>query len=565
MKSLVAKEIREAIQRLHAQGVWPGSHLTQAQDILDAIQDSLTNPDVKVHGDYSSPVALRLAKVLRASPMILAKQIAEDVVRPTKASQHFERVEVVAPGFMNFFLKAEALVGTLTTILKEGKKYGSGELFGGQKIMVEFISANPTGPLTLANGRGGFTGDTLAGVFQLLGATVEREYVLNDRGVQIETLAESVLRRWLIDQGVKIDFPENLYQGEYISDLVKELKLDQHKQVSVKDMIKFKQQVKSKALKLMIKDIQRVIEDKMQIQFDTYFSEASLFKTGEIEEMLSFLKQAELTYERDGAVWMKTTDFGDDKDRVLIKSDQETTYFLSDVAYHWNKFHVRKFTRVIDIFGADHHGYVARLQAAVEAMNRTGQFKTKPQLDVLIMQLVRLMNNGQEVRMSKRKGQFVTIEEVIDEAGIDAVRFFFLMYASNSHMDFDLELAKAKNEKNPVYYVQYAHARICSILKQIKKPPALDQIDLHMPEELYLAKHLLQYPDLLKKVSQDYGVHALPLYTIEVARLFHAFYTRCRVIENEVVNPSRYAVVRATQIVLQNALAVMGVSAPKEM
>lgn len=565
MKSLVAKELLESIQRLHTQGVWPGSDLAQAQPILESLQDQVATPDVAAHGDYSSPVALRLAKVFRASPMILAKQIAEDVMRPSKSNQVFEKVEVAAPGFLNFFLTSGALVTTVTEILEQDKTYGSTDLFKGQKILVEFISANPTGPLTFANGRGGFTGDVLVNLLKVLGAKAQREYYVNDRGVQIDTLAESVIRRWLIDQGMKVDFPENLYQGEYISDLVKALKLDTHTKTSVQELTKLKAGLKTKALKHMLKDIQRVITDKMGITFDEYFSEASLYKTGEVEEMLSFLKGAELVYEQDGATWMRTTNFGDDKDRVLIKSDGETTYYLSDVAYHWNKFHVRKFTWAINLLGADHHGYIGRLKAGVEALSRAGQFKEKPRMDILIMQMVRLMKNGQEVRMSKRKGQFITIEEVIDEVGIDAVRFFFLLYASNTHMDFDLQLAKEKNEKNPVYYVQYAHARISSILKQIKKAPAVTQIDLQAPAELALAKHLLQYPDLLKQMGQDFGVHALPQYTIEVARLFHAFYAKCRVIEDDTVNPSRYALIRATQIVLRNALSMMGISAPKSM
>lgn len=565
MKSLVAKEIQDAIQRLHTQGVWPASDLAEAQEILATIQDNLNTPDVKTHGDYSSPVALRLAKVLRASPMILAKQIAEDLIRPTKPSKTFDRVEVAAPGFLNFFLTSDSLVTTVTEILDQDKKYGTSDMFKGQKILVEFISANPTGPLTFANGRGGFTGDVLAHVLKSLGAKTQREFYVNDRGVQIDTLAESVIRRWLLTQGIKVDFPENLYQGEYISDLVKVLKLDVHTQASVQELTTLKKELKGKALKYMLKDIQGVIQDKMGIQFDEYFSEASLYKTGEIQEMLSFLKQAELVYEKDGATWMRTTNFGDDKDRVLIKSDGEMTYFLSDVAYHWNKFHVRKFTWAINLLGADHHGYIGRLKAAVEAMSIAGKFKDKPRMDILIMQMVRLMKNGEEVRMSKRKGQFITIEEVIDEVGIDAVRFFFLLYASNTHMDFDLALAKEKNEKNPVYYVQYAHARISSILKQIKTPPPIKHIHLQEQGELALAKHLLQYPDLLKKIGQDFTVHALPQYTIEVARLFHAFYAKCRVIEDEKVNPSRYALIRATQIVLKNALSMMGISAPKSM
>lgn len=565
MKSLMAKELQESIQRLHTQGVWPGTDWAQVEVVLAGLLEQIETPDVKAHGDYSSSVALRLAKALKASPMILAKQIAEDLLRPSKPSQYFERVEVAAPGFLNFFLKADALVTTVTEILEQEKKYGSCDLFKGQKILVEFISANPTGPLTFANGRGGFTGDVLVNLLKVLGAKTQREYYVNDRGVQIETLAESVIRRWLLDQGMKVDFPENLYQGEYISDLVKALKLDTHTKTSVQELTKLKAGLKGKALTYMLKDIQRVIQDKMGIQFDEYFSEASLYKTGEIEEMLSMLTHAELVYEQDGATWMRTTNFGDDKDRVLIKSDGEMTYFLSDVAYHWNKFHVRKFTWAINLLGADHHGYIGRLQAAVEAMSRAGKFKDKPRMDILIMQLVRLMQNGQEVRMSKRKGQFITIEEVIDEVGLDAVRFFFLMYASNTHMDFDLQLAKTQNEKNPVYYVQYAHARISSILKQIKKAPAITQIDLHAEAELALAKHLLQYPDLLKKVGQDFGVHALPQYTIEVARLFHAFYAKCRVIEDNRVNASRYALIRATQIVLRNALNLMGISAPKSM
>ncbi|MBI4406964.1 MAG: arginine--tRNA ligase, partial [Candidatus Kerfeldbacteria bacterium] len=428
-----------------------------------------------------------------------------------------------------------------------------------KKIMVEFLSANPTGPIHLGNGRAGFTGDVLVRVLRASGYDVIAEYIINDYGKQLDTLAESVLRRYLQLQGINIDYPEELYKGDYIKDLAGKVQLKDVKLGNANAMVEMRNEVKAWALEEMVKQIQDFVEHKLHIHYDVWKSERSLYDDKKVAAARAFLTKHELTYVADGATWFASTKFGDDKDRVITKANGENTYFFSDILYLFDKFEDRKIEHWIWYLGADHHGYENRMQAALTALGHAGK------LDIIFVQLVRLMFNGKEMRMSKRKGTFVTLEELVDEVGVDVVRWFFLMYDANTHMDFDLNLAREQSDNNPVFYVQYAYARICSLLAKAGQQ-APGPIQFVSDAEEQLAKQLFQLPDVVVDIAQQYGVHKLPQYAIEVARAFHRFYTMNRVIEADgSINVSRYQLVQATQVVLRNALLLMGITAPEKM
>ena len=482
-------------------------------------------------GHYSSNVAFRLAPVLKKKPMEIAKDL-ESRIRNLE-SGIFERVESVPPGFVNFWLKPEVLQNELKVILKQKSKYGS--LVVGRKLSVnlEFVSANPTGPLTMANGRGGFYGDVLANVLENAGHKVTREYYVNDTGNQVKLLGESILAA----EG-KIPDKEEYYKGEYI----KKLKGKSAKQATA----------------ILLKEI-KVSLKKAGIKHDNWFSEEkNLHKKGELKKTLEFLKKKGLVKEKDGAVWLKSSD------SVLVKSDSNPTYFLADLAYHYDKFFKRKFDLAIDIWGADHHGYAQRMKKGVEALGVNPE-----RLKILITQLVRLVSGGKEVRMSKRKGEFVTMDDLLEEVGSDAARFFFLMHSLDTHMDFDLDLAKEKSQKNPVYYAQYAYVRALNILNKITKKQQIttDLQLLTSDSEVKLMLELVKFPDLIAQTAKDHQVHRLTKYVIDVARALHNFYEKERVIgiENKDLEQARLALVSATKTVLENLFDVLGVSKPEKM
>ena len=509
----------------------------------------------KIYGDYATSVALKLAKIARKGPHDISYLISNQILAMTRDKHVFEKIEVVHPGFINFFLDQHYLQKNVQEILKTGSKYGSSNIGRNKKIQIEFISANPTGPLTVANGRGGFFGDTLANVLEKSGFKVIREYYINDAGRQVRLLGESAMASLGL-----ISKSEDHYQGDYVNELAKK-----HKKfilANKNDSLKTGKRLAGDILKTMIKPPIK----KMGIKFDVWFSESSLHGKGKlIEKVFARLKKKKLIYEKEGAEWFKSTSFGDDKDRVLKTSEGEWTYAMPDIAYHYNKFAVRKFNKVINIWGADHHGYVPRLKAALSA------FDFAEKLGVVIVQLVRLMEKGQEVRMSKRKGTYVTIDDLLDEVGPDVARFFFLMSSVQSHMDFDLTLAKEKSEKNPVFYVQYAHARIASILRKAKKLSKVrgQRSDVQLlthHSELELMKELLRFSEIVQDVAENHTVHHLPTYALELAAKFHAFYRDCRVIsEDKKMTIARLAIVKATQITLANTLGLMGVTAPEKM
>ncbi len=502
-------------------------------------------------GDYTSTVALKLAKQLNEQPREVAQHL---IAQLGTLAPMIEKADVAGAGFINFTLKPLWLLKQIDGVAKE-KKFGASTIGGGKKVLLEFVSANPTGPVTLGNGRAAFSGDTLSNILSLLGWKVIREYYINDSGNQVEILAESVLRRYWQQQGIKTEYPDYCYQGEYVNDLAKHLKLQMYKVQSVAIL---RDRIKGRVLEMMIKDHMRVMR-KIGVKYSTWFRESTLHKRKLTEKMIDYLDQHGLLFQQDGAAWFKTTAFGDDKDRVLVKKDGSMTYLVADVALRWNRFMERKIDREIIYLGADHHGYIGRLNAIAAALGHARA------IDVLILQLVRLMKDGQEVKMSKRAGTYVTLEEVVDEVGVDAARFFFLMHGGNTHMDFDLNLAKEKSEKNPVYYVQYAHARIASILTKTKKLPVLASKEAPHTSELNLVKILLHFPRLIEEIGANREVHKLSFYAMDLAAKFHEFYTYCRVIDDGKVWKHRLVLVTVTQRILAQTLGLMGVTSPEKM
>lgn len=499
---------------------------------------SVEYPKEKTHGDYSTSVALQLAKIVNKKPIEIASLLAKQL--NGLSGEIFEKVEMVQPGFINFFLKKEYLQKQVREILKQKENFGSLDVEEDKKINVEFVSANPTGPLTLGNGRGGFCGDVLANVLNKAGYKVIREYYINDRGEQIIKLGHSVLGDL-----------EAVYKGEYIDKLKNEVKGDNPEQVG------------EGAAKIILEKMIKPTIKRMGIKFDVWFSEKSLYENKSVDETIEDLKKRGVTYESEGAVWFKCQELEDDKDRVLIRKDGIRTYFASDIAYLKNKID-RGFEKIILFLGADHYGYVARLKAAGHVLGFN-----KENLDAIVMQMVRLFQDGKEVRMSKRTGTYVTLDELFNEVSLDAARFFFLTRSANTHLNFDLNLAKEQSQKNPVYYVQYGHARICSIFRKvgffsrIRKPNLLL---LKEPQELELIKQLVKLPEVIEETAKDYQVQRLPQYATELADAFHRFYEKCRVIDKDKnLTSARLGLVRATKIVLKNVLGLMGISSPKKM
>jgi arginyl-tRNA synthetase len=523
-------------------------------------------PQDSVFGDYSSNIAIILKKD--------ANEIAKEI-----KSEFLERVEV-KNNFINFFISKEYLQKQVKEILKEKENFGTLKIGCKQKVNIEFISANPTGPLTLGNGRGGFCGDVLANILSKARYKVEREYYVNDAGEQVRKLGHSILGD-----------AEAVYKGEYIDKLREELK--DVKVIRNGDVMK----VGKEAAKIILEKMIKPSVKKMGVEFDNWFSEQSLYDKGEVDKSLEFLEKPDkscdiltgspqsgkaglgggLTYDQDGALWFKSTEFGDDKDRVLIKENGEKTYLASDIAYLKNKFN-RGFEKLIFYWGADHYGYIERIKAAAVALG----YK-KEQVEVQVMQLVRLIQGGQEVKMSKRSGIYVTIDELIDEVGLDVARFFFLSKSAGVHLNFDLDLAKEQSDKNPVYYVQYAHARICSIIEKIKEQNSGVKAEtknlefLKEPSELNLIKQLIRFPEIIEDTAKDYQLQRLPQYVTDLATSFHQFYRDCRVIQSsdesgsteeqvsKKLSSARLTLILATKIVLENALKIMGISAPEKM
>ena len=518
----------------------------------------IENPRDPSHGDAASNLAMTLAGKLRKPPRKIAEELVEAI---EKNDSYLKSVEIAGPGFINFRFSDNWLYLQLDEILKEKETFGKSDYYSGKKMLVEFVSANPTGPLTVGHGRNAVLGDTIARLMEWSGAEVEREYYFNNAGRQMRVLGESVKIRYLQLLGESIELEEDYYQGEYIRDIAKSL-LDEHG-----DALKSRKSgdpvFKEAAEKAIFEDIRQIL-GRMNIEMDTFFNEYSLYEDGSIDNVVANLREKGLVYDSDGAVWFKTTEFGKEKDTVLIKSTGEPTYRLPDIAYHINKLD-RGYDLCIDIFGADH---IATYPDVVSAVKSLGYDENR--IDVQVYQFVTIVQDGKPYKMSTRKANFVTLDELMDEVGSDVTRFFFLMRAPGTHLEFDIAAAKESGEKNPVFYLQYAHARIHSILrKAAEEYNPTDPLNLSLlthESEIAIIKQMLQFPDALNLSARFREPHRLITYLNELAALFHRFYHDCRILgEAEDLANARIALLNALVSILANGLHVLGISAPDKM
>ena len=518
-------------------------------------------PKDKSHGDFATNAAMLLTKQAKMKPRDIAQSIVDSL---NKDSKLIDKVEIAGPGFINFYLSQNWLYDILPTVEEQDEKFGFVDVGHGEKVQVEFVSANPTGLLHMGNARGGALGDSLANLLKMAGYDVTKEFYINDAGNQIVNLGLSLEARYRQELGdVDYPFPEKGYHGQDIIDTAKRIiaevgdsYLNLPEEERQQKMIATALDEKINAIKTGLKEF--------GVEYDVWFSETSLHESGAVQEVVDLLTEKGLTYEKEGAIWLKTTEFGEEKDEVLVRSNGIPTYFAADIAYHKNKYD-RGFKRVINIWGADHHGHVARMKRSMDAIGYNGD-----DLTILLMQLVRLYQNGEVVRMSKRTGQYVTLQELIEDVGKDAARYFFIMRNPDSHLDFDLDLAKQQSSDNPVYYVQYAHARINSILtatgKLAPKAADCDLTLLKEEAELELIRKIANLPTEIAYAAQELEPYRLARYATDLATLFHSFYNSCRVLtDDEALKNARLVLVNATRITLRNVLTLLGVSAPERM
>jgi arginyl-tRNA synthetase len=517
----------------------------------------------KSHGDYATNIALVMTAREGRSPHEVARIILDQLEDEDKV---IEKAKVAGPGFINFFLKKEVWYSVLEEIEGRGDEFGKGKIGEGRRVQIEFISANPTGPLHVGHGRGAAIGDVLANILEACGYRVFREYYINDVGSQMNTLGKSVFLRYLHALGNEVEFPDYCYQGDYIAEIAKKAIKEQKDAYLRYPQEESIQSLASFGANNILQGIKGDL-DKFGVHFDGWFSEKVLYQDKKVARAIEDLKETGLVYEQDGASWLKTSQYGDEKDRVLVKADGETTYFASDVAYHKDKLD-RGFELLINIWGADHHGYVPRMKASLVAMGRN-----EAVLKIVLVQLVSLMRDGKPVAMSTRAGEFTTLRDVVEEVGPDAARFFFLMRRPESQLDFDLELAKKQSAENPVYYVQYAHARICSIIREALSKdivlPGFEDINVHLlklPEELDLLKYLSAYPEVIEASALSLEPHRIPFYLIELSSSFHSYYNKYRVISSEgELTKARLLLVSSIKRVIKSALNVLGITAPEKM
>ena len=549
----VRKEIEQGILQAKADGRF---------DFAEMPAFIVEVPKDKSHGDFATNAAMLLTKQAKMKPRDIAQAIVDSL---NKDSKLIEKVEIAGPGFINFYLSQNWLYDILPVVEAQDIAYGSVDIGKGEKVQVEFVSANPTGLLHMGNARGGALGDSLANLLKMAGYDVTKEFYINDAGNQIVNLGLSLEARYRQLLGeTDCEIPENGYHGQDIIDTAQRIVDavgDSYLQLPEAER---QEKMIATALDEKIAAIKSGLAE-FGVEYDVWFSETTLHESGAVKEVVDLLTEKGLTYEKDGAIWLKTTDFGEEKDEVLIRSNGIPTYFAADIAYHKNKFD-RGFKRVINIWGADHHGHVARMKRSMDAIGYNGD-----DLTVLLMQLVRLYQNGEVVRMSKRTGQYVTLQELIEDVGKDAARYFFIMRNPDSHLDFDLDLAKEQSSDNPVYYVQYAHARINSILKATGKavPKAAD-CDLTLLKEeaeLELIRKIANLPTEVAYAAEQLEPYRMARYATELATLFHSFYNSCRVIneDNEALTNARLVLVNAARITLRNVLTMLGVSAPERM
>ncbi len=524
---------------------------------LKEVDYIFTVPNQKGHGDYSSNVAMMLSKKFKRNP----KDVAAEIISNLEYDKNvIEKIEIAGPGFMNFYFIPSYVPQIINDILSAGDAFGKSQKYKGKKAQVEFVSANPTGPLTVGHGRNAVTGDTVANLLEWVGYNVDREYYFNNAGRQMRVLGDSVRLRYLELLGDKIDFPEDYYQGEYIKEIARKL-LDESGD-------KLKEEApegifKQTAEKEIFADINKTLE-RLHIHFKNYYNENSLYEEGKITKLLEEFQNRNLSYEKEGAVWMKFSELGNEQDKVIVKSTGEPTYRLPDIAYHITKYE-RGYDLMVDLFGSDHNATYPDVLAGLKALGYDYEM-----VKVLIHQFVTIMQKGEIVKMSTRKANYITLDELMDEVGSDVVRYFFNMRSITSHLNFDLDLAKKQSDENPVFYLQYAHARICSILKMTKEEGLAQSLEnfelLNSTEEQNLLKKLYEFPDEILFCAENFEPHRICTYLEELAALFHKFYTVCRIIGSEKkLAEARIALIVAVKTVVKNGLSILGVSAPEKM
>ena len=551
-----AKElVMKAMGELVADGTFPAEPVPAFNTEIPA--------DSK-NGDVSTNAAMVCARPFRNNP----RKIAEAIVSKIDLNgSYFARCEVAGPGFINFFYSTEWYATVVATVLEQKEKYGETDLGAGKSVLVEFVSANPTGPMHRGTARGGAIGDCLASVLEKAGYEVAREFYINDAGNQIEKFKTSLEVRYLQIYKPETELPEDAYKGQDIIDHANAFNEIYGDKYVNADSEERRQALCDFALP---KNIQKLHDDlgKYRIQYDKWFNESTLHKDGSVQRVIEQLKASGHTYEKDGALWFKTTEFGDEKDRVLVRENGVPTYLVPDIAYHYNKLAVRKFDKAVDIFGADHHGYIARIKASMTALGVDAD-----RLDIVIMQMVNLVRNGEKYKLSKRSGKAITLSTLLDEIPIDAARFFFNLREPNSHFDFDLDLAVSQTSQNPVYYVQYAHARICSVLKKMNEEgievKSLDKAALSVltaPEEQEMIKHLATLPNVINEAAKAYDPAKVTKYVIDLATMYHKFYNNCRIMgEDESVMQARLSLSLAVKQVIKNILDMLKITCPESM
>jgi len=536
----------------------------------------IETPKEAGHGDFACTAAMGLARAEKKNPRLIAEVIIKHL---DDTEGFFEKVEIAGPGFMNFFISPSAWLGTINYIEKQGSAFGHSHVGRGRKVQVEFVSANPTGPLHIGHGRGAALGDSLCRLLSFAGYDVRREFYINDYGSQVDNLGDSIYMRYRQltgDMGAELSQANaasdedvdtsNLYMGEYVTELASTF-MEDAGFMAMPDEEK-RVYCREEGIRLMLAQIRDTL-DGFGVTFDEWYSERTLYgpEKNLVEDAVAELKDKGFVYEKEGALWLRTEEFGDDKDRVMVRSNGQTTYFASDIAYHRDKYG-RGFERIIDVWGADHHGYIPRMNAAIEALGHD-----PAGFDVLLVQLVNLMREGEPVKMSKRSGDFVTLREVVDEVGADACRFTFLLRRSDSPLDFDLELVKRQSSENPVYYVQYAYARLCSVFRQADergmKLPPIEEVDLSLlklDEEMSIIKKLSAFPELIEGAAIALEPHRITYYLQELAGELHAYYFKHKFIsDDEALSYARLYLVKAVKTVVGTALRLLGVNAPEKM
>jgi len=586
LKHKIENLVEQAINKLKNDGILDDS-------IAPSIQ--ITRTKDASHGDFACNIALTLAKAVGKPP----RELAEAICKALPEDNDLEKTEIAGPGFIDFFLSSDTAQNVIKTVLQQGTAYGTSSIGKGQKVQIEFVSANPTGPLHVGHGRGAAFGASLASLMRTVGFEVDCEYYVNDAGRQMNILATSIWLRYLQQHKVELDFPSNGYKGDYILDIVKTINKEHDgafvhtaetvmsnippdepeggdKEQHIDALIERAQELLGEAgyltvfnagLDAILEDIRNDLED-FGVHFENWYSEKTLSQNDLINTAVEQLQASGHVYEKEGALWFKSTAFGDEKDRVVIRDNGQSTYFASDIAYHMDKF-ARGYQRVINIWGADHHGYVARVNAAIKALGEDAE-----KLDILLVQFAILYRGGERVQMSTRSGSFVTLRELREEVGNDAARFFYVMRKCEQHMDFDLDLAKSQSNDNPVYYIQYAHARVCSVLRQLKDKNMKHDIasgnsnlgQLTESHETELITKLAAYPDVIEKSAINEEPHALVHYLRELANLFHTYYNAHQfLVENDTVRDARLNLICATKQVINNGLTLLGVSTPESM